>query len=259
MIVYTRPPYPSYMTRPETAYPYILINAYDESTLRYVTPQSAQYIRSVLLDSGVHSVFHRLSLKEYPGGYQAWIDRVYNMWKRVSSLVSESYVVIPDYPADYENNPIDDNVERTFRNIEYAVKKYPDTKWIIPIQGKKDDVASVVRSFEYLRDLGLIAQYGYIAVAPTCTTNNIQFLRDVAVIIRKRVKRINTPIKVHMLGVTMRAWPHVAQYIDSTDIIVDNIQCKPIIGKMCTRKEEKEMAWRLFLSKVSKFTAVDGR
>jgi hypothetical protein len=253
MIVYTRPPYPSYMTRPETAYPYILINAYDESTLRYVTPQSAPYIRSVLLDSGVHSVFHRLELKEYPGGYQKWIERVYNMWRRVASLVAESYAVIPDYPTDYENNPIKDNVERTFRNIEYAVKKYPNTKWIIPIQGKKDDVVSVVRSFEYLRDLGLIERYRYIAIAPTCTTHNTSFLRDVAIIIRRRVKQLNTPVRVHMFGVTMRAWPHIASFVDSTDTIVGNIWCKPLLGKMCTRRDEKEMVWRLFLSKASQY------
>jgi hypothetical protein len=207
-----------------------------------------------LLDSGVHSVFHRLELKEYPGGYQTWIDRIYNMWRRVVSLVADTYVVIPDYPTDYDNNPIDDNVERTMRNIEYATKKYPNAKWIVPIQGKKDDVVSVVRSFEYLQDLGLIKQYGYVAVAPTCTTLNIRFLRDVAVIIRKRVKQINAPIKVHMFGVTMRAWPHIADYVDSTDTIVGNIWCKPLLGKMCTRKEEKEMAWRLFLSKLSKFS-----
>jgi hypothetical protein len=253
MIVYTRPPYPSYMTRPETAYPYILVNAYDESTLRYVTPQSAPYIRSVLLDSGVHSVFHRLELKEYPGGYQAWIDRVYGMWRRIASLVSESYAVIPDYPSDYDNNPIDDNVERTMRNIEYAVRKYPNAKWVIPIQGKKDDIVSVVRSFEYLRDLGLIERYGYIAVAPTCTTHNIRFLRDVAAVISKRVKKIGARVMIHMFGVTMRAWPYIADFVDSTDTIVGNIWCKPLIGKMCTRKEEKEMAWRLFLSKLSEY------
>jgi len=259
MIVYTRPPYPSHMTNPDTAYPYVLINAYDESTLRYVTQQSARYISSVLLDSGVHSVFHRLELKEYPGGYQSWIDRVYSMWRRVASLVAESYVVVPDYPADYENNPIDDNVERTLRNIEYAVKKYPDAKWVIPVQGKKDDVVSVVKSFEYIRDLGLVTRYRYIAIAPTCTTHNTRFLRDVAVIISKRVKQVDTSVKIHMFGVTMRAWPHIANYVDSTDTIVGNIWCKPLIGKMCTRKEEKEIAWRVFLSKLSKYNTARGR
>jgi len=217
MIVYTRPPYPSYMLNPETAYPYVLINAYDESTLRYVTQQSAHHIRSVLLDSGVHSIFHRLELREYPGGYQTWIERVYSMWRRVASLVAESYVVVPDYPADYENNLIADNVERTMRNIEYAVKKYPNAKWVIPIQGKKDDVASVVKSFEYIRDLGLIGRYKYVAIAPTCTTHNIRFLRDVAIIISKRVKQVDTSVKIHMFGATMKAWPHIADFVDSTD------------------------------------------
>jgi hypothetical protein len=241
------------MMRAETAYPYILVNAYDEATLRYVTPQSARYIRSVLLDSGVHSVFHRLALKEYPGGYQAWIDRVYSLWRRAVSLVGESYVVIPDYPTDYAHNPIEDNVERTLRNIEYATKKYPDTKWVIPLQGKKDDVVSVVRSFEYLRDLGLIERYRYIAIAPTCTTNSVSFLRDIAAMIRKRVKLINVHVRIHMFGVTMRAWPLIADFVDSIDTIVWNMWCRPLLGKLCTRKEEKEMVWRLFLSKVSKY------
>jgi hypothetical protein len=112
---------------------------------------------------------------------------------------------------------------------------------------------SVVRSFEYIRDLGLIERYRYVAVAPTCTTHNTSFLRDVAIIIRKRIKQINAPVRVHMFGVTMRAWPYIADFIDSTDTIVGNIWCKPFLGKMCTRKEEKEMAWRLFLSKVSQY------
>ena len=259
MLVYTRPPYPSYMTSPETAYPYLLINAYDETTLRYINKDSARFIKSVILDSGVHSVFHKLEMDEYPGGYQYWIARVANLWRTVSKYVKESYAVVPDYPADYENNEIEDNVERTFRNIEYAIKKYPEVRWIIPLQGKKDDVVSVVKSFEYVKDLGLLERYGYVAIAPTFTTNNVKFLKDVAQIVWKRVKRIEEEgrrIKIHMFGVTMRAWKHIAPYIDSTDIIVGNIWCKPLIGKMCTRKTEKEMVWRVFLEKASQMAAI---
>jgi hypothetical protein len=157
-----------------SAYPYLLINAFDETTLDYVNHKSTRFIKSVIVDAGVHSVFHRHELQEYPGGYQHWIARVARLWRIVSRLVADSYVVIPDYPADYENNEIADNVERTFRNIDYAVKKYPDVRWIIPIQGKKDDVVSVVKSFEYIRDSGLLERYNYIAIAPTCTTNNFE-------------------------------------------------------------------------------------
>jgi len=259
MIVYTRPPYPSYMSSPETAYPYLLINAYDETTLRYVGRDSARSIKSVILDSGVHSVFHRLEMDEYPGGYVGWIAKVASLWRTVSRYVEESYAVVPDYPADYENNEIEDNVERTFRNIEYAIKKYPGVRWIIPLQGKKDDVVSVVKSFEYIRDSGLLERYGYVAIAPTCTTNNVKFLRDVAQIIWKRVKRVEKDghyIRIHMFGVTMRAWKDVAPYVDSTDTIVGNIWCKPLIGKMCTRKEEKAVAWRIFLERAAQVAAI---
>jgi len=53
MIVYSRPPYPSHMTNADTAYPYLLINTYDETTLRYVNKDSARFIKSVIIDSGV--------------------------------------------------------------------------------------------------------------------------------------------------------------------------------------------------------------
>jgi hypothetical protein len=242
------------MTNADTAYPYLLINAYDETTLRYVNKDSARFIKSVIIDSGVHSVFHRLELNEYPGGYVNWIAKVASLWRTVSRHVEESYAVIPDYPADYDNNPIHDNVERTFRNIEYATRHYPNVKWIIPLQGKKDDVASVVKSFEYVRDMGLLGRYGYVAIAPTCTTHSLRFLRDVAQIVWKRVKQLEKSgqyVKIHMFGVTVKAWRDIAHYVDSTDAIIGNIWCKPLIGKMCTTRTEKEMGWRMFLERVA--------
>lgn len=259
MLIYSRPPYPSDMYDQNSAYPYLLINAFDETTLDYVNHKSTRFIKSVIVDAGVHSVFHRHELQEYPGGYQHWIARVARLWRIVSRLVADSYVVIPDYPADYENNEIADNVERTFRNIDYAVKKYPDVRWIIPIQGKKDDVVSVVKSFEYIRDSGLLERYNYIAIAPTCTTNNLKFLRDVAQIIWKRVKQVEGEgrrIKIHMFGVTMKAWRSIAPFVDSTDTIVINYMCRLMTGTMCTRKTEKETAWRMFVEKVSQMAAI---
>lgn len=174
-------------------------------------------------------------------------------------MISEVYAVIPDYPSDYENNPISDNIERTIRNIEYATAKYPNVSWIIPIQGKKDDVVSVVKSFEYVRDMGLLERYGYVAIAPTCTTRNVKFLRDVAILILRRVKHLEKSgryLRIHMFGVTMKAWKDIAPYIDSTDTIITNYWCLPLIGKMCTKREEKEKAWRIFLARVSEVLAI---
>jgi len=243
-------------------YEYLLINAYHEFTLRYINRESANAIKSVILDSGVHSIFHRFKLKEYPGGYQSWIEKVANLWRIVSGYVKESYAVIPDYPADYDDNPIDDNVERTFRNIEYAVRHYPSVNWIIPLQGKKDDAASVIKSFEYVSDsdLDLLERHNYIAISPTCNTDKTTFLIYVAKAIWKRVKRIERRnglrIKIHMFGTTMKAWRYLAPLIDSTDAVVSNYLCMYTLGRMCTKKSEKESAWRMFLERASQVAAI---
>jgi hypothetical protein len=251
MIVYTRPPYP------DIKYPHLIVNVFDESSFRYVNPK---YVESVIIDSGVHSIFHRHKLKEYPGGYQAWIGKVVRWWSSIRNLIDEVYAVIPDYPSDYEDNQIDDNVERTIRNIEYAVRRYPDVKWIVPIQGKKDDVVSVVKMYEYVVDMGVLDRYDYIAIAPTCVTRTIKFLSDVAVIMRKRVKQIENNkryIKIHMFGTDMRSWKHIVRYIDSTDTIVTNYLCLSLTGKMCTKRKEKERAWQIFLQRVSEVSKVN--
>jgi len=240
-------------------YEYLLINAYHEFTLRYVNRKSASAIKSLILDSGVHSIFHRFKLKEYPGGYQSWIERVVNLWSAVSKLVDDSYAVVPDYPADYEGNEIEDNVERTLRNIEYAISRYPHVRWIIPLQGKKDDVTSIIKSLEYVEDLGVLECFNYIAISPTCSTYKTKFLINVAKAILKRVKRIERNrrrIKIHMFGTTMKAWRYLAPLIDSTDSVVSNYLCMYTLGRMCTKKSEKESAWRMFLERASQVAAI---
>jgi hypothetical protein len=237
-------------------YGYIITNVYDESSFRYINSKS---VNSVIIDSGVHTVFHRYGLKEYPGGYQTWIAKVVRWWSFVKTLVSDVYAVIPDYPSDYKNNPIDDNIERTIRNIEYAIVKYPNVRWIIPIQGKKDDVISVMKMFDQVINMGVLDMYDYIAIAPTCTTHNIKFLRDVAILIWRRVKQIEKNgryIKIHMFGTNMKAWKYIAPYIDSTDTIVTNYWCLPLTGKMCTTRKEKEKAWQIFLQKVAEISLI---
>jgi hypothetical protein len=250
MIVYSRPPYP------DMGYSYVIVNVFDETSFKYINPKS---VKSVIIDSGVHSIFHRLELDEYPSGYVSWIAKVARWWRLVKRYVDDVYAVVPDYPSDYANNPISDNVERTIRNIEYAVTKYPEVKWIIPIQGKKDDVVSIVKTFDQVVNMGVLDRYDYIAIAPTCVTRDVKFLRDVAVLIWKRVKQVEKGgrrIKIHMFGTNMKSWKYIAPYIDSTDAIVTNYQCLPLIGKMCTTREEKEKAWQIFIQRVAEVSAI---
>jgi hypothetical protein len=237
-------------------YSYVIVNVFDEASFRHINPKS---VKSVIIDSGVHSIFHRLELDEYPGGYVSWIAKVVKWWRFVKRIVDDVYAVVPDYPSDYANNPINDNIERTIRNIEYAIAKYPDVRWIIPIQGKKDDVISVVKTFDQIVSMGVLDRYDYVAVAPTCTTRNMKFLRDVAILMWRRVKRIEKNswyVRIHMFGTSMKSWKHIAPYIDSTDAIVTNYYCLSLVGKMCTTREEKEKAWQIFLQRVSEVSTI---
>jgi hypothetical protein len=235
VIVYTRPPYPWMW------YPHIVLSATD--------PTSRQYLRgdveSIIVDSGVHKVFKEWRLKEYPGGYKAWIHRVASLYYTVRNYVRDVYAVIPDYPSDYPENQIQDNVERTIRNIEHALDNYPYVKWIIPVQGRPGSVYSVVATINKLRELGLLKS-DYIAVAPTCVVKSVRFLEKLAVASRLNLK----DKKIHMFGVTMKAWNAIDKYVDSTDTVTTNYICKAFLNKMCTEKREKILAWKMFLDKL---------
>jgi hypothetical protein len=238
--VYTLPPYE------DIRYPYLLINAYWRRSLAYVGRDTV----SVIVDSGVHSIFERMKLREYPRGWRWWIGRVVAAYAVCRARgAGEVWVVVPDYPADYPGNPIPDNVERTIRNIEYALDEYPSVRWIIPIQGRPNSVSSVARTIEKLEELGLLSRTNYVAVAPTCVTKSVRFLRRLAFTARQLLPRH----RIHMFGVTAKAWPEVSRYVDSVDTVNYNWIFKRLGGKLGTRREEKLRAWEEFLRLVEPY------
>jgi len=244
VIVYTRPPYP------EIKYPYLIANLFDETSFRYVAPG----VKSVIIDSGVYSVFSRLSLKEYPGGFTRWIHKAATWWLKIKKIVPDTYATIPDYPADYAHNIVENNIEKTIRNIEYAVKHHPQVRRIIPIQGRYNDILSMVKMLKYIEDTGILDAYDYVAVANACTSKNPKFIHDSVVIINKRVKQIEKKkgkkIKIHVFGPSINTWKLISPHADSADAIVTNYWCLPTIGKMCTKKEEKIKAWETLLQRI---------
>jgi len=231
-IVFSRPPYPKLF------YPYLLLSITDSSSARLV-----EYGRfeKAIVDSGVFRVFHRDSRVEYPGGYRYWIDRVASFWHYVSKY-GEAYAVVPDYPADYPHNPISDNIERTVRNIEYALDKYPEVNWVVPVQGKPESVSSVVSTIHLLKQRGLL-RGSYVAIAPTCVTKSPRFLQKLAVAARAHLPNY----RVHMFGVTRRAWSLIERYVDSIDSIIYSHYCRELLGRMCTTTEEHLFGWKAFL------------
>jgi hypothetical protein len=241
--VYTRPPYPW------IKYPYVITNLFDETSFRHV-----HGAKSVIIDSGVYSVFSRLRLKEYPGGYMRWIHKAATWWHKIKAITPDTYVTVPDYPADYPHNIVEDNIEKTIRNIEHAVRRYPNVRWIIPIQGRHNDILSLIKTFEYIADLGILDNYNYVAVANICTSKDPKFIHDSVAVIHKRAKHIekkkDTRIKIHVFGPSINTWKLISPHADSIDTIITNYWCLPITGKMCTKKEEKIMAWEILLQRI---------
>jgi hypothetical protein len=159
--------------------------------------------------------------------------------------VKDVWVVVPDYPSDYPNNPIPDNVERTIRNIEYALDNYSDVNWVIPVQGKPNSIQSIVHTIDTLKRLGLL-RTGYVAIAPTCVTKSADFLRRLAFTARQLLK----DKMIHMFGVTARAWKEIEKFVDSVDTITFNFYCLKLLGKRCSTPYEHALGWLAFLDKL---------
>jgi len=235
LIVFSRPPYP------RLYYPYLLLSPTDTTSERYIEYGRGS-IEKVIIDSGVFRVFHSMGLKEYPGGYRYWIHRVASFWHYASKCVREAYAVVPDYPSDYPHNPVPDNIEKTVRNIEYALDKYPEVNWVVPVQGRSDSISSVARTIGLLKSKGLLKS-DYVAIAPTCVSRSPSFLHRLAVTARALLPGR----RIHMFGVTRKAWGLVEQYVDSVDSIVYSYYCRRLLGRMCATTEEHLIGWKAFL------------
>jgi len=242
VIIYTTPP------SPEIFYPYIIVNASNKATWSYIKRE----VDYLIIDSGVFKIFHEDSRTEYPGGYKFWVDRVASLWYYASRYVRNAYATIPDYPSDYPHNPVPQNVEKTIRNIEYALGKHPNVKWLIPLQGLPGSISSVVRTIRVLKERGLLKS-DYVAIAPTCTTRNIEFLRRLALTVRSHLPNY----KIHMFGVHKKAWDKVEDYVFSIDTITYTYYCYEFFGRKCTSSREKAVGWTLFLSELKKGGYID--
>jgi hypothetical protein len=231
-------------------YPYLLLSATDKSSSLYVRPD----VQSVIIDAGVHKVFYEWGLKEYPSGYKAWIHKMTCLYDEVKRVVKNTWVVIPDYPSDYPNNPIPDNVERTIRNIQYALDNYPDVQWVVPIQGKPNSIQSVANTIARLKQLGLLKS-SYVAVAPTCVAKSSGFLKRLAFTARQLL----CDKRIHMFGVNARAWKKIDKYIDSIDTITHNFYCMDYVSKKCTTLVEHVLGWLRFLNRLLKYGYIDNK
>jgi len=157
-----------------------------------------------IIDSGVE-IFAK-GAKDYPPGFMLRYEHKAVQWSQIYG--DKVWFVIPDYPDGYRNNPIENNVEKTLKNIEHF-SKIGGVKWVYPIQS---DYMSL-ESFHYSCHQVQKYRPEIVAIGTVCKTRNVDFILKCC-----RMARNHFPNAwIHAFGPTLRALPKILPYIDSWD------------------------------------------
>ena len=192
-------------------YPFILINA-NEPNLDYIE-EHYRSIKEVIIDTGVE-VFQK-GLTEYPEGWKRRLEKIVELYYFVKSFpIGKVYAVPPDYPQDYPILPDYPNIEKTIRNVTYAIDHYPEVNWIIPVQGKREKPFSILINLTKYEELGIIKKFNYFAIANLCVSYSVRVIYDTLLIARDY---LGGRKKIHSFGLKMQGIAKTKNIIDSTD------------------------------------------
>jgi len=213
-IVFTWPP-------KAIAYPYVLINQKSEKEALEYLKRYKDFIRMIIIDSGV-GIFKHGKYFDYPGGPELAIHRQAIMYKEAQRICPDAKILatVPDYPDDYVPQRLwkskeVTNIERTEENILLALEKFPEIEWLIPIQGHARRPSSILRHIELLRADGVLKSRYFFAVAMLCVEPDAKIILETVKIARREL-----PDKwLHVFGPKMNSLRFIRHYIDSFDSV----------------------------------------
>jgi len=214
---------PIFYTMPPSNVPYffILINMNKFSSQLSYVKKFRRSIEAIIIDSGVE-IFRNKDIFDYPEGGQGRVDRAAYAYYRLKRLLGNGvriWVTVPDYPDDYHHRQLwlsdkETNIERTIRNINYAVDNYPDVDWLIPIQGHNKQPKSIIRAITPLQESGILNKYNQVAIANLCVEDNTDILASTVRIARELIGKNKW---IHVFGPKLRALKRIKRLIDSFD------------------------------------------
>ena len=230
---------PRFYTTPPTKvrWPWILVNM--SNYKREI--KKAKYARHLIIDSGVDKFFFIERRTEYPAGF---LDSFLERAKWLSQKHPNCWITIPDYPDDYEPGRIEDNVERTFQNIE-RFHRGDGVEWIYPAQSKFLDFDNFKKSLRRLSDF----DPPRIGIGTVCKTNNVEFIRKCCEAARARFPNA----WIHAFGPTLWALPFIRFYVNSFDSLSYTwyTRRKLSTGKrMPTSQDDKREAFRKWIHRM---------
>ena len=188
----------------DTDWPYKIIPMF-----RIMGGEFPNKFRHLIVDSGVDKFFRHMRLKDYPEGYlEKYPYIAENLTKRFGERV---WITLPDYPADYPENPIEDNMEKTIKNIETMIDRR--VNWIVVIQARWGDLSEFERACRIYRDL--IGEYPRIAIGTLCTKGKLEY----AVGCCRLARRYFPTSWIHVFGPNIRWLRHISRYVNSFDSV----------------------------------------
>jgi len=188
---------------------YTVDHPYKIATMPELGRALATRFEHLLVDSGVNRFFRRMKLKEYPKGYLEWYaERAAWLYRTFGDRV---WVVLPDYPSDYAENPIPDNLEKTLRNVERLI----DVKaaWVVVVQARYLDREDYLRALRLYSDM--LPDYPRVAIGTLCT----RAPRWYASFVARATRRFFPKSWIHVFGPSLRILPDISPYVDSIDSV----------------------------------------
>lgn len=192
--------------------------------------------KHAILDSGVE-IFLK-GAKEYPNGF---FDKYAFTCQQYTEIFGDRlWCVIPDYPDDYRNNPIEHNVRKTLRNIK-RFHKVKGVNWVYPLQSDYLNLQNFHDSCHQ------VMKYcpERIAIGTVCKTRNLQFIEKAC-----RMAHQHFPVShIHAFGPTLSALPRILPFIDSWD------SCAYFYNEnatLCKTAEERKLAFERYVEKINK-------
>ena len=182
-------------------YPFLLVNRKNYRVL------FKRRFRHAIIDSGVMD-FVRKNIRDYPSGFL-------KTWKHTARALSDVFgekiwLVIPDYPDDYNPGQFGDNVAKTLENIKDFIT-VDGVNWLPVIQSRYLNRFSFLESAKQVKEI--VGEYPRVAIGTVCKCNRLDFI----IYCCKVARKIFPNSWVHAFGLTLKALPKVAHLIDSFD------------------------------------------
>lgn len=166
------------------------------------------WCQHVIIDCAVEQIFFKKKLKDYPDWYWTKFNQAVTKAKNNENV----WVVIPDYPDDYEQGMTYeqgmDNVDKTFRNIERFIHT-PEVNWLPVIQSRYLERQSFLESCKRMKKYNPKK----IGIGTICKTRNLPFIHHCLKTARSRFP----DAWIHAFGFTLKAMPFARHYINSAD------------------------------------------